>query len=276
MGAIEYICGDAMHLPLADQSVDAVIGSPPYTDRRTYGRDDMKRGVDEWVQWMIFVTHEALRISRGPVLWVVNGGMKDHDYQPAAEGLIWELRRAGVRLEHPLIWSKNAAPNRRDWWCNGYETVVAAVPQDGQWKFDWTKVAKPQKYKTGGTFRQRSVNGQRKVGKPYVRNALARPYDVIRATVGGGRMGHPLAHQNEAPFPESLIEQILPAIVPVTGIVLDPFAGSGTTGAVAKRHGCRAILVDIRESQLALMRERLGDAEPTPNSQQVDSRDYSA
>ena len=28
---------DALHLPLADKSVDLVLGSPPYCDARTYG-----------------------------------------------------------------------------------------------------------------------------------------------------------------------------------------------------------------------------------------------
>jgi hypothetical protein len=33
------VVGDAVRLPLADQSVDFVFGSPPYCDARTYGID---------------------------------------------------------------------------------------------------------------------------------------------------------------------------------------------------------------------------------------------
>jgi DNA modification methylase len=42
------------------------------------------------------------------------------------------------------------------------------------------------------------------------------------------------------------------------GIVLDPFAGTGTTGAVAVGHGRDAILIDIDERNADLARQRLG------------------
>ena len=40
-----------------------------------------------------------------------------------------------------------------------------------------------------------------------------------------------------ATFPEALIEPCILAGAPPGGIVLDPFMGSGTTAAVAKKHG---------------------------------------
>lgn len=42
------------------------------------------------------------------------------------------------------------------------------------------------------------------------------------------------------------------------GVVLDPFAGSGTTGAVATGHGRDAVLIDIDERNADLARERIG------------------
>jgi len=42
------------------------------------------------------------------------------------------------------------------------------------------------------------------------------------------------------------------------GVVLDPFAGSGTTGQVATRLGRDAILIDLDESNVALMQARIG------------------
>jgi hypothetical protein len=77
------------------------------------------------------------------------------------------------------------------------------------------------------------------------------------ASVGGGLMGHPLAHENEAPFPEALAEWFLKSLCPPGGIVLDPFSGSGTTVSVADRLGRHGIGLDIRHDQALIARRRL-------------------
>ena len=46
-----------------------------------------------------------------------------------------------------------------------------------------------------------------------------------------------------------------------TDLVLDFFAGSGTTGAVALRLDRRFVLIDDNPQALSVMKERLGDAE---------------
>jgi DNA modification methylase len=70
-----------------------------------------------------------------------------------------------------------------------------------------------------------------------------------------------LAHENEAPFPERLVEFFIRSFCPPGGIVLDCFSGSGTTAAVAAKTGRRYIGIDIRESQVALARRRLAGAD---------------
>jgi DNA modification methylase len=40
--------------------------------------------------------------------------------------------------------------------------------------------------------------------------------------------------------------------------VLDPFAGSGTTGIAAKRLGLHALLIEKEESYVAMARSRIG------------------
>lgn len=64
--------GDATRLPLADQSVDLVFGSPPYADARTYGIGFNLKG-QAWVDWMVAVVREGVRVSRGLVAFVVAG-----------------------------------------------------------------------------------------------------------------------------------------------------------------------------------------------------------
>lgn len=248
--------GDATKTRLPPRCVDLVLGSPPYTNRRTYidasNAIDMRRKAMEWVPWMMDVTREGLRISRGPVMWVVNGCVEDGKYQPAVEGLIWEAYKAGIKCEHPLIWSKNAAPNRKDWWCNAWEFIVAFYPDGWDHDFNWRAVATAQKYKSGGGFRQRDAHGRRRVSPPKPRNEFARPYDILRVTVGGGHMGSELAGENEAAYPESLVEPIILALTKPGDTVADTFSGSGTTVAVAERLGRKGIGIDCRPSQLEL------------------------
>ena len=90
---------DAVRLPLPDASVDLVIGSPPYLEARLYLEEGVELGIardiDAWIAWMLEVTAEALRVTRGAVIWVCAGSTKDRDYQPAAEGLLWEAHRRG-------------------------------------------------------------------------------------------------------------------------------------------------------------------------------------
>jgi site-specific DNA-methyltransferase (adenine-specific) len=249
--------GTADALPLPDRSVQLVLGSPPYTDRRTYGRDDLARKTDAWVPWMLDVSREALRVCSGPVIWVANGCMKDRQYQPAVEGLIWEAFKAGLNVEHPLIWSKNAVPNRRDWWCNGWEYIVAFYPDGWDHDFDWASIASPQKYMKGGAFRQRQKDGSRDIQRQRERSPIARPYDILRATVGGGHLGSKLAHENEAPYPEALVEPIIKALTRPGDSVVDPFSGSGTTVSVAHRLGRYGVGFDCRLSQVFLGRKRV-------------------
>jgi hypothetical protein len=55
----------------------------------------------------------------------------------------------------------------------------------------------------------------------------------------------PRGLKHYATFPEKLIEPMILAGCPRGGVVLDPMAGSGTTGVVARRLGRRFILVDL-------------------------------
>lgn len=117
----------------------------------------------------------------------------------------------------------------------------------------------------------RRANGQRQsAGRPshqyesdqYIAPVLANPGNVIHGKVGGGHMGSPLAHDNEAPFPEWLVEFFVRSYAPIGGKVFDPFAGSGTTLAVAKRTNRHGIGCEIRSEQCDIVRRRLATVQP--------------
>ena len=72
-------------------------------------------------------------------------------------------------------------------------------------------------------------------------------------------LGSKIAHENEAPFPESLAEFFIASFCPLGGTVLDPHGGSGTVAAVAKRLGRNSISIDVRASQTELQKRRLAE-----------------
>lgn len=63
-----------------------------------------------------------------------------------------------------------------------------------------------------------------------------------------------------ATFPQKLIEPCIKAGCPVGGVVLDPFGGAGTTGLVADRLGCDAILLELNPAYAAMAAERIDGA----------------
>jgi len=70
---------------------------------------------------------------------------------------------------------------------------------------------------------------------------------------------HTFAHF--AVYPETLIEPLIKAGCPEGGTVLDPFAGSGTTGIVAERLGRNSILIEISSDYIAIIKERTKNIE---------------
>jgi DNA methylase len=315
-----FLQGDARHVPLATGSVDLVFGSPPYLDSRLYLEDGVDLGIArncrEWVDWMMDVSREAVRVSRGAVLWVVSGNTRDRNYRPGPEGLIWKWFESGGCQECPCYWHRvGISGSGGDQWFRKDVEYVVAFKRDP--KLPWsdnTACGHPPKWAPGGEMSHRNKDGDRRnkwgmyetsvmgrsadgvhksitnpsravvskaVGKSinvsgerrmagevqnYIPPALANPGNylaleeessVVNVNAGGGRMGHEIAHENEAPFPEALAEFFIKSLCPEWGIVADFFSGSGTTVAVAERLGRHGIGIDLRMSQCKIGMQRL-------------------
>lgn len=65
-----------------------------------------------------------------------------------------------------------------------------------------------------------------------------------------------------ATFPPNLIRPCVIAGCPVGGVILDPFAGSGTTGAVALEHSRGAVLIELNQEYIPLIERRLSRITP--------------
>lgn len=60
-------------------------------------------------------------------------------------------------------------------------------------------------------------------------------------------------------FPEELPRRVIKACCPPNGLVLDPFAGSGTTGKIARELNKKSILIEIKEDYLKIIKNRCGN-----------------
>lgn len=247
-------------------SVDLVFGSPPYENARLYLEDGNDLGIARdtwsWVSWMFEVYKASLAACKGLVAFVVEGKTRHFKYSAAPLHLASELDRSGVCLRKPPIFHRVGIPGSGgpDWLRNDYEFIICATNGGKLPWSDNTAMGHAPKYGNGGVARYRKANGDRTHGDKYIKPKIANPGNVIHCEVGGGVMGSRLCHENEAPFPEDLVEFFVRSFCPPGGIVADPFAGSGTTLAVAKRCGRIGIGCDIRQSQVELTTRRLEEA----------------
>ncbi|MEZ4223405.1 MAG: site-specific DNA-methyltransferase [Polyangiaceae bacterium] len=117
----------------------------------------------------------------------------------------------------------------------------------------------PSTLATWGTKKQRAVvgNGGRRVRSSTTEEAtpgapMGDVWDIgIVAPVSRERTGYPTQK------PEALLERLIQALSHEDDLVLDPYAGSGTTVAVAARLGRRAIGIDASPEALSVARKRL-------------------
>lgn len=286
----QILHGDCLEVmkTMPSDSVDLVLTSPPYEDARTYGVGFDLKGQD-WVDWAVERYMECVRVSKGLVVWVIEGRTRNFQWTATPALLMADLHRAGVKLRKPPIYHRVGIPGSGgpDWWRNDYEFCVCSSKGKLPWS-DNVATGREPKYQPGGAPSHQSRDGRVNRPRPqregdvrrvrtYDPPAKANPGNMLKETYtsvevaamfhiqgdtikchgGGGHMGSPLAHENEAPFPEALAEPFIRCFCPPGGVVLDPFCGSGTTLAVARKWGREAIGVDVRETQVALSTRRV-------------------
>lgn len=200
------------------------------------------------------------RIYEVPKKW---DGIKPKDLIGIPWMLAFALRARGWYLRSDIIWYKtNCLPeSAKDRPTKTYEHIFL-LAKSRNYYFDYKAIQEPikevsrERYKRG-----RSANGKY-VGTQGISNAKENSYDfdqqfrrkrdVWEVSTNSYKMD-----EHFAMFPERLIEPCILAGSKVGGVVLDPFFGSGTTGAVAKRFGRDFIGIDLNARYLEKAKERI-------------------
>ena len=252
---------------LPDDSVDLIVTSPPYADQRktTYGGIS----VNQYVEWFLPITKELLRVLKPTGTFILNIKEKVQNGERSTYvlELILEMRKQGWLWTEEFIWHKKNCypgkwPNRfRDAWerllqfnktrqFNMYQEAVM-VPTG-----DWAKTRLRKLSETD------KIRDNSKVGSGFGKNIsnwegreMAYPTNVLHLATECGNKNH------SAAFPEALPEWFIKLFTKEGDMVLDPFAGSGTTLIVAQRMHRNSIGIEIKLDYYQQIKERLQSSE---------------
>jgi site-specific DNA-methyltransferase (adenine-specific) len=144
-----------------------------------------------------------------------------------------------------VIWAYDFGGRARDRWPAKHDTILVYVRTPGAHYFDQDAVERIPYLAPGLVGPEKAARGKL-------------PTDVwwhtIVPTAGKEKTGYP----NQKP--EGVLRRIVQASSAPGDRVLDFFAGSGTTGAVAAQLGRRFVMVDRNPEAVAVMRTRLPGA----------------
>ena len=241
---IEGECVEAM-ADMPEGSVDLVFADPPYnlqlgSDLHRPDNSIVDAVDDEWDRFESFRAYdaftrawlgEARRILKPDgAIWVI--GSYHNIFRLGAA-----LQDIGFWIQNDVVWRKtNPMPNfRGKRFCNAHETLIWAAK---------SKEAKP-------TFNYDALKE--------MNDGLQMRSDWLVPICSGGERMKSEAGRKAHPTqkPEALLYRILIASTDPGDVVLDPFFGTGTTGAVAKKLGRRWIGIERESRYAAIARARL-------------------
>jgi len=159
--------GDALSLEYPDKYFDLVISSPFYEDCRTYAEGKEDPGIalktEEWVRFMRKATHEALRVCKGLVCWVVEGRTRNFRYSGAPFLLMADLIRDGVTARKPMIYERKGIPGSGgpDWVRNDWEAILCFTNGGKLPYANPLAAGTVPKWGAGGEISHRLQDGQR-------------------------------------------------------------------------------------------------------------------
>ncbi len=261
----KYLVGDCEEIlkQVPDNTFDLIVTSPPYSDSRknTYG------GIppDKYVEWFLLKSKEFLRVLKPTGTFILNIKEKalDGERHTYVIDLIKELKKQGWIWTEEFIWHKKNTfpgkwPNRfRDAWerCLQFNKTKefkmyqeAVMTPIGKW-------AESRLKNLSETDRKRDNS---KVGSGFgknISNWLGKdkvyPSNVLYMATECGNKNH------SAVFPVGLPSWFIKLFTNENDLILDPFAGSGTTAIASIRNNRKYTMIDIIEDYKKEAEERI-------------------
>ncbi|AOH86241.1 modification methylase [Sphingomonas panacis] len=249
---IQRDCIAAMRALPAD-SIDMIFADPPYNlqlggDLSRPDGSHVDAVTDEWDKFDSLLAYdtftrawlaEARRILKpNGSIWVIGSYHNIFKVGSAIQDL-------GYWILNDIVWRKsNPMPNFKGTrFTNAHETLI------------WASMGEKARY----TFNYRSMKT--------LNDELQMRSDWEFPVCGGQeRLKKDGVKVHPTQKPEALIYRILLACTKPGDVVLDPFFGTGTTGAVAKRLGRHWIGIEREDDYVAAARERIDAALPLDES----------
>jgi len=238
-GLITLYCGDMREVvPALNLRADAIITDPPYGETSL-----------EWDKWPD--GWPAIARTVASQMWCFGSLRMFMDKA-------CDLKDGNWKLAQDVIWQKHNGSNPSNDRFRRVHEIPAHFYLDG---IPWGELYKKPVYTNDGTAR----TVRRKKRPPHWGEIGEHLY---RSEDGGPRLQESIIYvrschghaTNETQKPEGIIRPLMQYSVPPGGTVVDFFAGSGTTLAVAREMGIKAIGIEKREKQCQDIVDRLSQS----------------
>lgn len=242
---------------LPDGSVDLTVTSPPYDKIRDYG-NNWTLDLPEVGRLLYSATGDG-----GIAAMVIQDGTENGAKTGTTARTTCAWMDAGWRLWETCIYSKAGRPGA--WWNKRFrvdhEFILVFVKGDRPSHFDKEPLKIPSKHagKTVSGTQRRTDGGMDRISSHIQSDMKCRGtiwrYAASNTEGNEEKMLHP------ATFPDALALDLVRCFSAPESTVLDPFAGSGTTGVACIQTGRNFIGCEIDAGYAEIARRRCRDAE---------------
>ncbi len=191
-------------------------------------------------------------------------------------GIPWRVALAlqadGWWLRQDIIWSKpNPMPESVTDRCTKAHEYIFLLSKQGRYYFDSDamkedavggQTGKAASFKREGSKREQTIPGQGYGTHRPDRDDVFYGGEIRNKRSVWTVPVAPYAGSHFATFPPELIRPCILAGAPRGGLVLDPFMGSGTVGAVAKEEGRDYVGTELNPEYIVLAEQRIAEAFP--------------
>lgn len=257
----DIIHGDTIKIlpTLESNSAQIIIADPPYNIGKDFGNNSDNQPMNDYLLWCEEWIKECLRILKP------NGTMFIYGF---SEILALILSKVPYNINRRwIVWHyTNKNVPSLNFWQRSHESIIVLWKSEKVFHRDDIREAYTEGFLNGSAGKQRTeTKGRFSKGDKkttYIAHANgALPRDVIKipALAGGAGMKERVDHPTQKPLLlcEKLLRSCKQSVM--DGYVLIPFAGSGSECLVAKNIGLPFIGIELNETYIKLINERLKD-----------------